>query len=154
MNFIRYHVVHARVVILYMIALVPLLMLSHHLGEYPDFHRAAVATKVLIGVWLAVSLWMAYQTSSRILFEDMTFREATVDSLGAVRLYLALLPAVGRFIGLARKRRTAARGRSPAVVVVFLVEAQRDSEQNPGEQSIPGGSHGEEHEMFGCGRGL
>jgi hypothetical protein len=154
MNFIRYHVVHAKVVILYMIALVPLLMLSHYLGEHPEFHRAAVAVKVLIGVLLVVSIWMSHQTSTRILFEDMTFREATVDSLGTVRLYLALLPAVGRFVGLAKKRRTAARGRSPAVVVVFLVEGQRDSEQNPGEQSIPGGSHGEEHEMFGCGRGL
>jgi hypothetical protein len=154
MNFIRYHVVHAKIVVLYMIALLPLLVLSHYLGEHARLHLAVVAIKTLIGLWLVVSIWMAYQTSSRILFEDMTLKEATVDSFGHARLYLALLPVVGRFVTLARKTGKPVAGRSTGIVVIFLVEAQRDSEQNPGEQSIPGGSHGKEHEMFGCGRGL
>jgi hypothetical protein len=97
MNFIRYHVVHATIVILYMTALWPLLMLSGYLGKQAGFHLAVLAVKTLIGAWLVVSLWMSYQTSKRILFEDMTLKEATVASLDDTRLHLAFLPVVGRF---------------------------------------------------------
>ena len=103
MNVIRYHVVHAKIVILYMIVLCPLIMLSHYLGKHASLHLAVLAVKTLIGLWLVVSVWMSYQTSKRILFEDMTFAKATVASLDETRSNLAFLPVVGRFFGMHRK---------------------------------------------------
>ena len=103
MNFVRYHVVHAKVVILYMIVLWPLLMLSNYLGKQAGLHLAALAVKILIGVWLVASLWMSYQTSKRIVFKNMTLKKATVASLDETRSNLAFLPVVGRFFGMHQK---------------------------------------------------
>ncbi|HXI85785.1 MAG TPA: hypothetical protein VNL17_17030 [Verrucomicrobiae bacterium] len=97
MNFVRYHVVHAKIVILYMIVLWPLLMLSNYLGKQAGLHLAALAVKILIGVWLVASLWMSYQTSKRIVFKNMTLKKATVASFCDARPYLAFLPMVRRF---------------------------------------------------------
>jgi len=96
MDFIRYHVVHVTVVILYLTVLWPLLMLAEYLGQEAGFHWAVPAVKVLIGAWLIVSLWMSYQTSKKVLFEDMTLRKATIASVNDTRGYLAFLPIVGR----------------------------------------------------------
>ncbi len=97
MNFIRYHVVYATVVILYMIALLPLLMLSNYLGKHGGLHLAVLAVKMLIGAWLVVSIWMSHQTCKKIAFEDMTLGKGTVVSFYEARTYLAFLPVVGRF---------------------------------------------------------
>ncbi len=105
MNFIRYYMVHATIVMFYMIALLPLIILSDYLGKHAGLHLAVLVVKTLIGVWLVVSVWMAYQTSSKILFEDMTFKNATVASLGDARSYLALLPVVGRFFRTREKEK-------------------------------------------------
>jgi uncharacterized membrane protein len=97
MNFIRYYVVHATIVILYMIALLPLIMLADYLGKQAGLHLAVLAVKTLIGLWLVVSLWMSHQTSKKVLFEDMTLTRATMASLDDTWLYLTLLPVVGRY---------------------------------------------------------
>jgi|HubBroStandDraft_6_1064221.scaffolds.fasta_scaffold285818_3 hypothetical protein len=96
MNVIRYYVVHATIVILYMTALLPLIMLSDYLGKQAGLHLAVLAVKTVIGLWLVVSVWMSHQTSKRILFEDMTLTKATVASLDEAWPYLAFLPVVGR----------------------------------------------------------
>jgi hypothetical protein len=113
MNFVRYYVVHAKVVILYMIALLPLLMLSDYLGKHAGLHWAAVVAKILIGVWLVVSIWMSYQTSKKILFEDMTLGKATVASYCEAWPYLAFLPVVGRFFNAGEKDEDSGDGAKP-----------------------------------------
>src|SRR6266404_3835000 len=97
MNFIRYHIVHAKIVILYMTVLWPLMMLSDYLGKQAGLHLAVLAIKIFIGLWLVVSLWMSYQTSKKIVFKNMTLRKATVASFYDARPYLAFLPVVGQF---------------------------------------------------------
>ena len=97
MNFIRYHMIHAAIVILYMTVLWPLIMLSDYLGNQAGFRLAVLAVKTLIGLWLVVSLWMSYQTSKKIVFEKMTLRKATVASFYEAWPYLAFLPVVRRF---------------------------------------------------------
>jgi len=103
MNFIRYHMIHAAIVILYMTVLWPLIMLSDYLGNQAGFRLAVLAVKTLIGLWLVVSLWMSYQTTKRIVFEDMTLKKATVASLDDAWPYLAFLPVVGRFFRTCEK---------------------------------------------------
>ena len=97
MSVIRYYVIHATIVILYMTVLWPLIMLSDYLGKQAGLPLAALAVKILIGLWLVVSLWMSYQTSKKMFFEDMTLKRATVASLDDAWPYLAFLPVVGRF---------------------------------------------------------
>ena len=97
MSVIRYYVIHVTIVILYMTVLWPLIMLSHYLGKQAGLCLAVLAVDILIGLWLVVSLWMSYQTSKKVFFEDMTLKGATVASLDDAWPYLAFVPVVGRF---------------------------------------------------------
>jgi uncharacterized membrane protein len=105
MNFIRYHVIHAKIVILYMIVLWPLIMLSDYLGKQAGLQLAVLMVRTFIGLWLVVSLWMSCRTSKKILFKNMTLKKATVASLYDAWPYLAFLPMVGRFFKTRRKGR-------------------------------------------------
>jgi uncharacterized membrane protein len=113
MNFIRYYLVHATIVILYMTVLWPLIMLSDYLGKQAGLHLAVLAVNTLIGLWLVVSLWMSYQTSRRILIEDMTLKKATVAALDDAWLCLAFLPVVGRFFKAREKDKETGDGADP-----------------------------------------
>ena len=103
MNFIQYHVIHAKLVILYMTVLWPLIMLSDYLGKQAGLHLAVLAVEILIGLWLIVSVWMSHQTSKKMAFEDLTLKKATVASLDDAWPYLAFLPVVGRFFKIRGK---------------------------------------------------
>jgi hypothetical protein len=97
MNFIQYRITHVGILILYMTVSYPLIMLSNYLEKQEGLHLAVLAVKILIGLWLVVSLWMSYRTSKKIAFENMTLQKATVASLYDARFYLAFLPVVGKF---------------------------------------------------------